>query len=407
MRLTRDLKLVLLVQGLLWFVCLPIELASRFIFGLRDPYQFFMLHGDATFYDLSMWLPRFHHVHTLAFYAKTPYQFYYPAGAAGFYLLFLPFAHRSLVYGTALLLTFFTAALLFVKALVKRDVPWRFAGLATAAGALMSYPLWYDFQRGNIEMWIWALCALGVWAFYRNKGYSAAACFGIAGAAKLYPFAYLGLFLLRKQWRHLAAGIAVGVGLTVLSLWVLYPDLRVSARAMEDGLTQFTVIYAHRVLDVTGFDHSLYTLVKRPSGEGHFARFTQPYMLLAIGMFVAVFFAVLPKRSLVAQVVAISTAIILFPPVSFDYTLLHVYTALCFLLLAGQATRQRAWQLVLLAAVCSPLTEFIYRGSTFGGQIHAVALLAVFILSLLPETTPAPQPVLEDFWPAGALNGRT
>ncbi len=385
MSLHRDLRRVLVMQAALWFVCLAAEFISRFLLHLRDPYQFFMLHGDATFYDFSLWLPRFRHLHTAAFFAPSPYPFLYPAPAALLYAVFLPFRRANAVYGCALVVTFGVAAGLFGRALARRGIRPRTSFLVALGGWMMAYPFWYCYQRGNIEMWVWAITASGAWSLLRRRPYLAAVCFGCAGAIKLYPLAWLGLFLLRRQPKAAGLGVCVAGLVTLVSLWMIYPEVAVSARFVQAGLAQFAFVYTRIVLiGVTGFDHSLYTLIKRFSMEGHLSRFPRMYTLVAGSTATVLFFTHIRRQPLAQQIAAVSIATILFPPVSFDYTLLHVYTALGAVLLFGDAEPRRRAQLLLLAVACSPLTEFIYRGSTFGGQIRALVLFALFLLTVLP-----------------------
>ena len=91
------------------------------------------------------------------------------------------------------------------------------------------------------------------------------------------------------------------------------------------------------------------------------------------------------KLPIVNQIVLLSTSIVLLPPVSFDYTLLTMYTPLCVLLLNNpqvQLRGPRKWALLLLALIVSPLTEFVSRGATLEGQLKAILMCGLFCLML-------------------------
>ena len=109
----------------------------------------------------------------------------------------------------------------------------------------------------------------------------------------------------------------------------------------------------------------------------------------ALGGLVA-YFARIRKLPFVNQVLCLTLATVMLPPVSFDYTLIHLYTpfALWALLLADRNGERRllapGTQGVLLCFVIlfSQVGEVILQGDRLGGQIKAVALLALFVLGL-------------------------
>ena len=86
----------------------------------------------------------------------------------------------------------------------------------------------------------------------------------------------------------------------------------------------------------------------------------------------------------------LTVACIILPPVSYDYTLLHLYTAwvpLVLLLIEewreqGRSTRGTAALVLCFALLLAPLNEFILRGESLGGQIKCLALLGLALTIL-------------------------
>ena len=391
------LRPLLFIQAVLALACFAAEGFCWAILGLRFPYDcpIFVFKGD-FFPDFTLLIDRiFVHFHTLAFFAPGDHHFMYPPAAT---LLYEPFAlvpHlRVFTFAACLVLTVCIMAALFARALILRGAPPKQTILAISAGVLLSYPAWFEIQRGNVEMFIWAITAAGVWAFYRGKGYSAAACFGAVGAMKLYPAVFFGLLFARRQYRQIAFGLLVAVALSTVCLWLEYPNVTLSLRETLRGLQEFQFTYVQgRYLDVLSYDHSLFSLLKRvlSLNAAHTPLASRLYFrVFAFGGLV-LYFLRIRKLPLANQVVTLTVATILFPPVSFDYTLLHLYTPLCLTLILfwkADPPPTVRWTIVLFALLLSPLTEFIHAGHTLEGQIKSVLLLALFIVGLIYPISP-------------------
>lgn len=383
----------LLIQASLAAICFSVEGFCRFVLHLRYPYDcpIFVYQGD-FFPDFILLIDRlFVHIHTLAFFAPGDRHFMYPPGAT---LLYEPFAilpsHRVKTYVTLLILDVLVTGFLFARALIRRGAEPRQTGLLVTALILLSYPLWFEMQRGNTEMFIWAITAGGIWAFYRGKGYTAATCFALVGSMKIYPAIFLGLFLSRREYRPILYALGLMGVITVACLWMEYPNVGISLHETLKGLHTFEYTYVqHKFPDVISYDHSLFTLYKRvvqPSLP-QLARASKLYMPLFGLLGIVLFFTRIRHLPFSNQVLALTVATVLFPPVSFDYTLLHLYTPFALLLVlfwnrAVIPTGVR-FALGLLACLVSPLTEFIHDGHSLEGQLKAVLLTTLFVISLV------------------------
>jgi hypothetical protein len=398
------LRRILIIQSIAALACFAAELFCRYALHLGKPYDRPILVGETrTFSDFALWLPRFDHLHSKDFFGPGPPPFMYPAAGALFYAPFVPLGpHRVFLFATALFALSAVATALFIRALVRRGLPPLQTALTVALVVLLSYPFWFELERGNIELLVWMVGAVGIWAFYRGRGYSAATCFALAGAAKLYGLIFLSLFLGRKeQLRYIAFGIAMSVLFTLAALWLLCPDVLYAFHGIQHGFQTFDSHYVAQFMPhAVGYDHSLLALCKHLLWPRHdsYGAASKLYLAAVALAGIALYIWKIRTAPFVNQVMALTVATILLPPVSFDYTLLNLYTPICLLVVVATAsglTRGGKIALLLFALIASPMTEIITRAISWEGQLKALLLLALFIVALrYPlQTAQAPEPI--------------
>jgi hypothetical protein len=244
-----------------------------------------------------------------------------------------------------------------------------------------------------MEFVVWASLAVGLWAFWTERPWLAAALFGFAISLKIFPFVFLGLFLKRKQYREIAFGLLVSGVTTILCLWLVCPNVRYSFQQTSLGLDQFREVYMLHVLPAeSGFDHSLFCLIKRliPAWRRPeiVSRLLTGYLATAALVGTVIFFVRIRKLPVVNRVLCLSVAAILLPPVSYDYTLLHLYAPFFLVVFFAMEQHQRPRPqlkiiLGLFAFLLSAQEEWIYHGLRYAGQLKAIALLGLFIAGLI------------------------
>jgi len=181
---------------------------------------------------------------------------------------------------------------------------------------------------------------------------------------------------------------------TVSSLWLVYPHVLLSWRLSNQALAKFReVVMIKKLYPQTAFDHSLFALIKvalhplPPPAVMH--HLLDAYMAISVLGGLILFFVRIRKLPVCNQVLCLCVACILLPPTSFDYTLMHLYVPWALLaLLAVQAKAfHKQFPGLIAAFICFailfvPETEFIYHAHSYGGQIKALALLALFVIGL-------------------------
>jgi hypothetical protein len=390
------LKTFVKVEFLLAFVCVLVERFCKYVLHLHEPYDYPFPTRLATFWDFLLYRNRFQHFHHPDFFTVDPAMtFLYPAPMAVLYEIFFRFHAAALaVFLSFIAGSFLVTGILLGRAMLRRGVSTLKVGAFIAANLLLSYPMWFDFKQGNMEIGVWVVVALGVWAFCKGRGYSAAACFGIAGSMKIFPLVYLGLLLATRKYREVVfAGIAA-IAATLISLWLVGSDIPETWRHIQAGVALFRFSYMlHYHPGEIGFDHSAFSLVKCwlhrrgiseiPSGV------LNAYLAIAAIAGTALYFLRIRYLPLINQVLCLSVASILLPPVSYDYTLMHLYIPWAMLVLFAQDQWQSGRNVagltavfIALAILVSPESEFIHHIDHVGGQIKALALIALMFLGL-------------------------
>jgi hypothetical protein len=405
MKLPRLLKQLLLQCCLYTALCLGLELVLRSVFGWRFPYDYPADPFPSIFGDFRFVIRNYAHFHSRQFFDGL--YLTYPAPALVPDKLFLPAAavhHRALATAAFLLFILAVSWVMLVavyRALVERGLTRGSARLLLAGLYLTSFPFWFEFHQANVEVVVWAVLSLGVWAHWTGRSWAAAVCFGCATAMKLFPLVFLGLLVARRQYRQLAVGLGAAVLITAASLWLVCPNMAYSWRATIASMRQMGPGYLLTPA-VSGFDHTLFGLLKRClplRSPAALSRLLAIYMAGAALLGTLLYSARIRKLPVTNQVLCLTVACVLLPPVSFDYTLVHLYAPLVllvFVVMSGPQPYPKPLIAVfaLLAFLLSAQSEFIWHGARFGGQLKAVSLLALFVMGLIYpfEMGPVPHP---------------
>jgi len=390
------LMIFIKVSLLLFFACGVVEEFCKHVLHLGWPYDYPLLVPNQTFWDLTLYQYRFNFFHHPQFFQTNPYfPFMYPAPVAVLYDVFYRSPRPLQTFLGFILVSFLAAAAVLCRALLQRGVPMHKSVSFIAASLFLSYPLWFDIKQANIEIGIWVLVVLGVRAFCKGRGYSAAACFGIAGSMKIFPFVYLGLLFTKRKYREMLFAGLVAVVTTIVSLWLLGgPNILYTWRQIGAGLDVYRVgTMLHYHPGEIGFDHSVFTLVKcwyhSRGMSGLPDWILKAYLAIAAIAGIALYLLRIRYLPLINQVLCLSVASILLPPASADYTLMHLYVPWAMLVLfaqdqwnSGRNIAGLTAAFVTFAILLSPESEFIHHIEHVGGQIKALALIALMYIGL-------------------------
>ena len=287
--------------------------------------------------------------------------------------------------------------------------------LAVWGTILLGMPLGFLIDSGNIEQFVWLLMMLGIVAFVRGWHYAAAVFLGIGGALKIYPLVLLLLFLPRRQYKAALLGGFVAVLLyfgAVAGFAAPMADVvreqKVNAAFMHENqiiqVAEGTIRFEHTLLSV--YKQIVYWIYKATHHFEHgphidFSRAVAVYSWVAVGLFAGVYLGFVRRLPLLNQLIALTVGIVILPYISFEYTLVHLYTAfaafLVFLvqdvwsgrsLLPAAAMSRIVVCFALLFSYVSALS--LWR---FEGQMKCVVLIVLLVVVL---RTPMPSRLFGD-----------
>lgn len=358
-----------------------------------------------------------HYAHVFLFFHTSQFfsgaqRFAYPAFAAVVYnaLYHLGPYRQAIFLMGELALDGVAAALLFKKL---RSLGLRlFPSLIFVSSALLfSYPLLVMFERANIEVFTCLLTLTGLWAAVRRRDLLAAGLWGAAGALKIYPLILFALFLSRKKSRFFAWGCAYFAIISVLSMWFVGPTISAAFAGSRSGVGGFVSTYAQAVrMKEVGYDHSLLAPIKivgfvLAHRAGTLSFLVVPYLLVAGSAALVVFFARAKYLPMTNQLLVLFAFMVLLPPVSYDYTLVHLYGPWSLLVIAAMCSARKGTPLpglgalmLCFAVLFTPQTYIYYHWIHANGTIKAAALIALIVTALkhpIPDETFCPPPEVD------------
>lgn len=358
-------------------------------------------HWNDRFADIEHYDGIFRYFHQPQFFLSDE-RFAYPAPSAVVYDLLLQLQRFHLEYLrlgvviTVCLALALVPAYFLCKELVRRGVrPWNVA-LFVASLLVTSWPFVFLIERANLEFVVVLLTFAGAASYWRGKPVAAGVFWALAGSMKIYPIVMLLLFVRRDERKALLAGIGTFFGSVLLSSWFVGPTLVQVMRGTIRGMSGFLSSYADRIrFEELKFDHSYLAVLKTPLSESALmpsldvTRLTHLY--LAVVVPVALLVYVFRVRSLppLNRYMLLSLAMVTLPPVSYDYTLVHLYPCLGLLVLLSvqvRDLRQRCLALIPLffcfALVFAPENFAFYGDTYYSGPIKATAMLLASLVLL-------------------------
>jgi hypothetical protein len=290
------------------------------------------------------------------------------------------------------------------------DNRWQLA-VVVGVSAILSYPLIFLLERGNMEGFVWTVLAAGLTAFVLRHHKTAAVLFALAASMKVFPGLLLLLLFARRRYKELViAAVAIGV-FTVIGLWTLGPSIPAAIAEVRSGLAKLSESHltGYRY-DEIGYDHSLFSIVKQvlflshghnpedPALNSQIRAVSLPYMLLALPVLTAVYWFRVRKLPLLNQAIALIVLAVTLPYISYEYTLNHVYFALALFLLflARDVATGRESIPWTTAAVMLTSLAFIFALGPAGreaGQLKTCALMALLLIAV---TVPMRSSLLDD-----------
>ena len=295
---------------------------------------------DDRFADLTHYDAVFPYLHQQQFFTGSE-RFAYPAPAAVVYDALMRLdPHRLAFFLGFTVLLALVSTIVFGRKLLTSGLSVRFVSVLLGTAFLTSWPLLFLLERANLESLLVLLTMSGAVAFWHNRPGLAAFLWGLAAALKIYPAVLLVLFLYRRRLRAFWIGAVTASGTLLLSFWFVGPTIAIAAGGTVQGISGFVGSYATRSREwELRHDHSFLAFLKQPlaihrlhfsSDVGHLSAF---YFIAAVCAVVLVYFTRFRRLPDLNQYILVVLAMVSLPPVSYDYTLMHLYPSFGLLIL--------------------------------------------------------------------------
>ncbi len=356
--------------------------------GLPYPYNWFMIPVDFR-HDYWGYFERFKLLHTTAFFTAAGHPFAYLAPTVLLYEFLYLVGEQG---GFLVYLILIIVALSFAFMRIRREMLLRGFHKELAEGLpllvlVTSYPIIFCIQRGNLEILIAIGLALGTWAYWRERTWTAAIVWGVFGSVKLYPLLLLAIFLSFRQYRQFFVSLLAAACSTLLSLLYIGPDLCTASVGISGSLDAFLKLYSLQIDYWIGFDHSLFALLKLNIHNVALPSLLHGYMITVAVVMLTLYFVRIRKLPVANQLLVLTVASILFPPTSYDYTLLQLYAPFIILVFVAIDFPQKIPGLfpvfVLLGLIFTPTNFFFYSGHGASAQIKCLLLFGLMTIALV------------------------
>lgn len=345
-----------------------------------------------AFGDFTCYTDLFTYFHTRDFYFGPDDAFAYPSPAAvAYFWLYKMGPHQLVLYLGGILAAALAAAWLFLRALLQRGiVAWQ-ATLFVAGVTLSSWPLLFVFERANLEFVVWLLAALGLWAMLRNHPMLAAVLFGLTGSLKVYPLVLLALLFSTRHRKEFLIGMGT-FGLSLFTaFWFVGPTISMAFHGTINGILGFVGNYAATAHSELRFDHSFFATIKQfasnpPWNHQDFSMASHIYVpVIAVGA-TLLFLLRVRKLPLINRILFVTICMVALPPVSYDYTLIHLCIPFALITLAAVRMRSQTLPpgfvpaLACFVLIFTPQLFLFHNDFALNGVLKSAAMIGLLIL---------------------------
>jgi glycosyl transferase family 87 len=346
------------------------------------------------FRDLIEDIPTFRLLHTATFFNSTnsSHVAYPPFGAVQLGFLYSS-GHPVIFFLVLAIVALVLAVWGVAQALVENGIGRRTAILFPLTLVLVSFPVERLIVQGNNEIFLWIFAAAGAWAYVRDHDDAAAVFWGLAAASKLYPAALLLLLLPRRKFRAFTVGMFVFVGVSVLSMMYLGPNIAVAWKGSLQNVFGYQQFRAAEISTrELHANHSLFVLVKLAAAIFGVSalKLVKLYYVCGGLLFVAVFFGRLRKMPVANQLLGVSVFMLTLPTISYFHTLVNLYAPLLVLFfVAIRADRMGvripglSTAILLFLPLFASFQLFTFPSIfLFCGIVQVIVLLILFLYAL-------------------------
>lgn len=264
---------------------------------------------------------------------------------------------------------------------------------------LLSYPLIFSIDRGNIDIWISSFCIIYLALLDTKKSYVGFISLSIAIAIKGYPLIFLLLALRKKKFFWVIMCILISISISVLSMALFAGGIEKSIIGLGKNMTGYYTGYIlgpHSLFATSDFFSATKTLfimfhdglIKIDFLNKFY--FTAPnnneklfsfYLIFITSfLFLSSIFIYFSTSSSWIIVLIVCIVAILFPNIANDYKLCILIPGVLALLFSSDFSKTANIALIMLALLLIPKRFFLISGMSISNLINP---LIIFLLWLI------------------------
>lgn len=263
---------------------------------------------------------------------------------------------------------------------------------------LISYPVIYTLDRGNLDLIIASFCIFYVATLHTRHAFFGTVAISIAIAMKGYPAAFLLLGIYERRYFQVGICGAISVTLTLLALATFTGGIIHNFSGFLEGLKAYQQVYVlgpHSLFassDPYNGIRSLFLILKggRPvleSGSLDLSQFSSN-ILPIYSVFITVFallstiFVLVSDATRWQRVMAICLVALVFPNVANDYKLCILFPGILSLILERDVGVRSRAALALSCLLMIPKSYFFIGGLGITNLINPILLVLLSVVVL-------------------------
>lgn len=272
------------------------------------------------------------------------------------------------------------------------NLPDRLLGIVVVV--LLSYPVLFAIDRANIELLVIFLEILFIEFFRQGKILFSVIVLSMAIAMKAYPVLFVLILFREKQYLAVMMTCLITMVLTLLSLSVFQGNIIENVQKYMNVMESFQQNY---VFSWHGVQHNLSlwgTIKILVAGIVGTRKFSPQVLETSLKIYSSAtvlvlcyitYYILYVENYLWRQVTILVICMLLLPPVSFDYKLIHIFIPAVLFLNARQHSQLTAFYLICFALLLVPKNYLILDGDISAGVIVNTFILTAMLLVLIVE----------------------
>lgn len=227
---------------------------------------------------------------------------------------------------------------------------------------IISYPVLYNFDKGNLDMILFIILGFFVYAFKAEKYLLAAVLLAVENAIKPFPVFFLLLFLIKKRYKEFFLSIILTALMIIGGFMLLKGNFFTEITYLIKNLFMFKITYAFSIGNDYGmaFASSLFMPLKlifclftaKPLiSPGDLTRIYDSFCNIIT---LATLFFVWKEKTYWKQLTLLICNFLLLPYITYDYKLIFLFLPLWLFVNEEKKTKMDLWYTILFGLLFIP-----------------------------------------------------